>query len=82
MTTQPSGDVLMSSPGDDLWEPEEQFAQLHFFLVAQGHRDVLLFPQSIENKCFKLVGRCQKKTVNTRTVLFCKEKEVKPGIHT
>ncbi len=39
-------DLLMSSPGDDLWESEEQFAQLHFFLVAQRHRDILLFSHS------------------------------------
>jgi hypothetical protein len=42
----------MSSPGDDLWESEEQFAQLHLFLVAQGHRDVLLFPHSDREEIF------------------------------
>jgi hypothetical protein len=43
---------MMSSPGDDLWEPEEQLAQLHFFLVAQRHRDVLLFPHSDRKEIF------------------------------
>jgi hypothetical protein len=43
---------MMFLPGDDLWESEEQFAQLHFFLVVQGHRDVLLFPHSERKEIF------------------------------
>jgi hypothetical protein len=67
----------MSSPGDDLREPEEQFAQLHFFLVAQRHRDVLLFPHSNRKEIFHTCRKMPEKTVNTKNGFVLKRKSGK-----